>query len=49
MDWLRQSIAAGYSNADSIVKDSELESVHGSEFDALVEDVRQNAAEQLAD
>ena len=48
MDWLRQSVGAGYANADSMPRDSDLESLHGSEFDALVERARQNASDQRA-
>ncbi len=44
LDWLRQAVEAGYSNADWIPKDSDLETLHGPEFDALVERARENAA-----
>jgi tetratricopeptide (TPR) repeat protein len=44
MDWLRQATDAGFSDADWLVEDSDLASLHGPEFDALVERVRQNAA-----
>ncbi|MCH8006851.1 MAG: hypothetical protein IH888_11575 [Planctomycetes bacterium] len=49
LDWLRQSIDAGFNAADWIPRDPDLESLHGSEFDALVERARQNAADQRAD
>ena len=46
MDWLRQSVDAGWANADLLGRDSDLESLHGPEFDALVEQARRNAAAQ---
>ena len=49
LDWLRQSVNVGYANADSMSQDPDLESLHGSDFDALVEQARQNAAAQRAD
>ena len=49
LDWLRQSVDAGFNAADWMPQDSDLESLHGSEFDALVERARQNAANQRAD
>ena len=48
LSWLRQSVDAGFNAADWMAQDSELESLHGSEFDALVERTRQNAAKQRA-
>jgi hypothetical protein len=48
-DWLRQSVEAGFAQADLIVQDPDLESLHGPEFDAVVEQVRQNAAAQRAE
>ena len=48
LDWLHQAVEAGYANADWMTKDSDLESLHGPEFDALVERARQNAADQRA-
>lgn len=48
MDWLRQSIDAGFANADWMVQDSDLETLHGPEFDALVERARENLAKQQA-
>ena len=46
MDWLIQTVDAGFAGADWMPKDTDLESLHGPDFDALVERVRQNAAEQ---
>ncbi len=46
MDWLRQAVEAGWAKADAMVKDSTLGSLHGPEFDALVERARENAAAQ---
>ena len=43
-DWLEQAVAAGYADADQMAGDPHLKSVHGPEFDALVERARQNAA-----
>jgi tetratricopeptide (TPR) repeat protein len=48
IDWLGQSVAAGYAKADHMSKDSDLESLHGPEFDALVERARRNAEAQRA-
>jgi hypothetical protein len=48
LDWLGQSVEAGYANADHMGKDSDLESLHGPEFDALVERARRNAEAQRA-
>jgi tetratricopeptide (TPR) repeat protein len=48
MDWLGQSVDAGYANADHMGKGSDLESLHGPEFNALVERARQNAEAQRA-
>ena len=44
MDWLRQAVNSGYEKADWMSQDSDLELLHGSEFDGLVERVRQNAS-----
>jgi hypothetical protein len=44
MDWLRQSVGAGLEDAERMSQDPDLESLRGSEFDALVEHARQNAA-----
>jgi non-specific serine/threonine protein kinase/serine/threonine-protein kinase len=44
--WLRQTVDAGYSNAAGMVEDSDLEPLHGPEFDALVEHARNNAVAQ---
>ena len=49
MDWLRQSLEAGYLDADWMEKDSDLKSLHGPEFDALVARARENAAAQRAE
>ena len=46
---LRQALRLGFSGADFMAKDSDLESLHGPEFDALVEHARQNAAAQRAE
>ncbi len=48
MDWLRLSVEAGWVDADWMAKDSDLESLHGPEFDALVARARENAAAQRA-
>ena len=49
LDWLRQSVDAGFNAAGWMPRDPDLESLHGSEFDTLVERARQNAADQRAD
>ena len=49
MDWLRQSVDAGYLDSNGMSKDPTLESLHGDGFDALVERVRRNAAAQRED
>ena len=46
---LRQAIEAGYANADLMSRDPDLESLHGPEFNALVEQARKNAAAQRRD
>ena len=46
--WLRQAVEEGYAWADAMPKDSDLETLHGPEFDALVERAHQNAAAQRA-
>ena len=48
MDWLRQSVEAGYAKADSMAEGTPLETLHGPEFDTLVERARKNAAAQRA-
>jgi len=48
LGWLRQSVEAGYADADWMAKDSDLESLHGPEFDALIERARRNAADRRA-
>jgi tetratricopeptide (TPR) repeat protein len=49
MDWLSRSVDAGWADADEMIRDAWLESLHGPEFDALVEHVRRNAAGREAD
>jgi tetratricopeptide (TPR) repeat protein len=49
MDWLRQAVEAGFGLADHMSQDSDLEPLHGPEFDALVERVRRNAEAQRAE
>ena len=48
LGWLGQSVEAGFAQADVMAKDSDLETLHGPEFDALVEHTRRNAADQRA-
>ena len=48
-DWLRRAIDTGFTDADWMKKDSDLESLHGPEFDSLVERARQSAAAQRAE
>jgi len=48
LDGLRQSVDAGVPQADYIAQDSDLEPLHCPEFDALVEQARENAAAQRA-
>jgi tetratricopeptide (TPR) repeat protein len=53
LEWLRQSVDAGWAQAnwaqaDWMTQDSDLEPLHGPEFDALVERARENAAKQQA-
>jgi non-specific serine/threonine protein kinase/serine/threonine-protein kinase len=43
LSWLNLSVDAGWTGVDWLVNNSELESVHGPEFDSLVERTRQNA------
>jgi len=43
LDWLRQDVEGGDIDFDSMAKDSELESLHGPEFDALLAQVHRNA------
>ena len=45
MDRLRQAVDAGWWKADLMTEDSDLESLRGPELDALIERVRQNAAD----
>jgi tetratricopeptide (TPR) repeat protein len=46
MEGLRDGLDAGFSGAHWMAKDPNLETLHGPEFDALVERARQNAAAQ---
>jgi tetratricopeptide (TPR) repeat protein len=48
LEWLRQSVDAGFALADWMAEDSDLEPLHGPEFDALVERARENAAKRQA-
>lgn len=43
LDYLSRSVAAGWSKDDVLVNDSDLEPLHGPEFDALVERARDKA------
>jgi tetratricopeptide (TPR) repeat protein len=45
---LRQSVDAGYAEAEWMAKDTDLAILHGPEFDALVERARRNAVDQRA-
>ena len=44
LDWLRQDVEAGEIDAELMATDPELRSLHGPEFDALLIQVRRNAA-----
>ncbi|NIV49142.1 MAG: tetratricopeptide repeat protein [Gammaproteobacteria bacterium] len=46
MDWLEQAVDAGLAVADHMARDPDLKSLHGPEFDALVERARENARKQ---
>jgi hypothetical protein len=48
LGWLQQAVEAGFTEADQMAEEADLEPLHGPEFDALVEQARQNAAEQRA-
>jgi eukaryotic-like serine/threonine-protein kinase len=48
MDWLRQAIDNGYFNANGMSRDSDLNPLHGPEFDALVDRARRNTAASRA-
>lgn len=48
MDWLRQAIDTGFTNGDWMAQDSDLETLHGVDFDALVKRAQENAAKQQA-
>ena len=43
MDRLARAVAGGFRRADFMVQDADLTSLHGPEFDALVERARSNA------
>jgi len=49
MALLRQSVESGHTSADWMAKDSDLETLHGPEFDALVDRARQNAKARRGD
>jgi len=49
LDWLEQSVEAGFPDPAQMAGDGNLESLHGPEFDALLDRVRQNAAAQRAE
>jgi non-specific serine/threonine protein kinase/serine/threonine-protein kinase len=49
MDRLRQAVETGYPGAGRMARDPDLESLHGPEFDALVERARQNAEAKRAE
>jgi hypothetical protein len=49
MRWLRQNVEGGELDAEYMAGDPELKSLHGPEFDALVEQVRRNAAAARAE
>ncbi len=49
LDWLGQAVDAGFADITLIENDSDLASLHGGEFDALLARVRKNVAAQLAD
>jgi non-specific serine/threonine protein kinase/serine/threonine-protein kinase len=44
MEWLRRDIEGGDLDFEALARDPDLESLHGPEFDALVEQARRNAA-----
>ena len=47
IDWLRQSVEAGYANADWMAKDSDLQSLHSDpEFEAIVGEAKKQANEE---
>jgi non-specific serine/threonine protein kinase/serine/threonine-protein kinase len=47
MDWLRQAVDHGYTNADWMAHDPELASLHGdSEFEAIVAEVKKRVGEE---
>ncbi len=48
MAWLQQAIEAGYADPDELRQDPDLESLHGSAFDEIVELARRNSARQRA-
>jgi len=46
MDWLRQAVDAGWADADHVATDSDLTSLHGPEFDAIVARVKKRLGEE---
>jgi tetratricopeptide (TPR) repeat protein len=44
MSWLRQDVDGGDTDFDTMAGDAELQSLHGPDFDALLAQVRKNAA-----
>ena len=47
LDWLRQAVGSGYTNADQMMEDSDLESLRGDpEFEAIVAEVKQRIGEE---
>jgi non-specific serine/threonine protein kinase/serine/threonine-protein kinase len=46
IDWLRRAVDAGFAGADWMAEDSDLLTLHGTDFDALVSRARLNAAAQ---
>ncbi|MGH9869647.1 MAG: tetratricopeptide repeat protein [Candidatus Polarisedimenticolia bacterium] len=46
---LRQNVEGGYIDAEGMAADTELQSLHGPEFDALLAQVRRNASAARAD
>jgi non-specific serine/threonine protein kinase/serine/threonine-protein kinase len=50
MDWLRQAVDHGYTNADGMAHDPELASLHGDpEFEAIVAEVKKRIGQEDAD
>jgi hypothetical protein len=46
VDWLRQAVDAGFADADAMATDSDLTSLHGPEFDAIVARVKKRIGEE---